>query len=140
MTTHTAIMWREEDVWFAEFPGVAGCHTYGRSFQAAQRAARLALLLYVDAREPTHVRFDVIPPDAAQPAIDRLKRARKQVERAQKQVRAAVIDALVTLTEQEQWSFREAAGAVGLSFQRVYQLYAEAFPGKRPETEERLGA
>jgi predicted RNase H-like HicB family nuclease len=124
--TYTGQFHREGDIWVAEVQEVPQAHTYGRTLAKTQAYLREALALALDGEEDafelvTHVH---IAPDVDD-LIDQALQARQRAEAVSEEAQAATAAAARALVEQGGLSLRDAAVALGLSFQRVDQILSQ---------------
>ncbi|MFA5786164.1 MAG: type II toxin-antitoxin system HicB family antitoxin [Actinomycetota bacterium] len=139
MKTYTVVIERDESgAWIARVPGVPGCHTYGRTLQAARRRIREALGLWVPDAERAKLEFDVRLPREARDVVRPFRAARRRAEEAQREAQEALGGAAGELVRAG-FSLRDAGELLGLSHQRVAQVAApqrpsagEARPRRRP--------
>lgn len=126
MKTYTGDFHREGDNWVAEVREVPQAHTYGRTLAKTKEYLREALALVLDVEEDafelvTHVHVT----DDVDDLIERALAARERAEVVSEEAKAATAAAAVALVEQGGLSLRDAAVALGLSFQRVDQIVSQ---------------
>ncbi len=123
MKTYTARYERGDDGnWLVEVVEEPRIHTWGRSLHSARGHIREAAELWFEAEDFELV--DELPAWVRRP-LARAVPARAEAERAAEAAAEATIDAVRTLTDQGM-SRRDVAGLLGISYQRVQQLVAEA--------------
>lgn len=122
MKTYKVVIERDEsDAWLAHVPGVPGCHTYGRTLEAARRRIREALGLWVADADRADLEFDVRLPAAARGVVAPFRTARRRAELAQREAQEALGGAARSLVRSG-FSLRDTGEVLGLSHQRVAQV------------------
>ncbi len=123
---------RERDAWLADVPDVPGAHTFARSLSALQRTDRPD-----DALDDfdLDLRYEIGDSSAAVAAARRARVEAEQAERASAEaIRQAVAELPASL------SVRDVAALLGVSYQRVAQVRAEATRSPRPAGSRRKAA
>lgn len=104
----------EDGYWMAVCSGIQGCRTQGRSIATVRKRIREAIeVCGVD--EPFDIELDL-----GEPAVKKLISARRQADKAKEVYAAQVKKTARSLTKH--MSKRDAAGIIGLSYQRVSQI------------------
>lgn len=104
--------------WLVRLTDNERAHTFGRSVQAARRAIRDVIHLWLDLEPDDYVLEETF---AVGPEADVARRARAAAEDAQNEANHALKQA-ATMLNKEGVSLRDAAEILGVSFQRVHQL------------------
>jgi len=120
---------RDESGWWqARVPQVRGCHTQGRTVEEARRRIREALSLFVEDAEGATLVDDIRMPIAAKRAVREYRALRTRVEQDEREASLAARAAVKILrsTPGLRLSLRDAAGVLGVSYQRVHQLTSRA--------------
>jgi len=132
---------RERDAWLADVPDVPGAHTFARSLSALQRSVREVIVLMTarpdDALDDfdLDLRYEIGDSSAAVAAARRARVEAEQAERASAEaIRQAVAELPASL------SVRDVAALLGVSYQRVAQVRAEATRSPRPAGSRRKAA
>jgi predicted RNase H-like HicB family nuclease len=122
--TYVAVYRRDktDDAWNVHIKGLAGCQTYGRSLRQAQTRIREALSAWLD-RQPERLSIQDQLPAALTAIANDVAKARREAERAGVRARDEATQGVRRLT-QLGLSRRDAAELLGLSHQRVQQLFA----------------
>lgn len=122
MKIYRVVIERDESgAWLARVPRVPGCHTYGRTLEAARRRIRDALSLWVDDADRARLEFDVRLPKEAREVVQPFESARRRAENAKQEVHETLGSAAKTLVRSG-FSLRDAGEVLGLSHQRVAQV------------------
>ncbi|MBI2896454.1 MAG: type II toxin-antitoxin system HicB family antitoxin [Deltaproteobacteria bacterium] len=116
----------EDGWWVAKVRGVAGCHTQGRTIEAARRRIREALGLYTRDVAKVELVERVRLPGRVRGALVKAKSGRARADRAQAAAQTATRQAVRILLEDLHLGVRDAAALVGISHQRVQQLATQA--------------
>src|SRR2546425_12690473 len=83
MKGYLALVDRDESgAWIARVPSIPGCHTYGRTLEAARRRIREALGLWIDHPERARLDFDVRLPGRVIAAVRPVETARARADKA----------------------------------------------------------
>jgi predicted RNase H-like HicB family nuclease len=123
MTTYTARYERDDEGnWLAELVEEPRIHTWGRSLHTARAHIKEAAELWFDSDDLEVV--DQFPKWVSRP-LARAVPAREKAEKAAEAAAEATVNAVRSLTEQG-LSRRDVADLLGVSYQRVQQLVAEA--------------
>lgn len=123
MTTYTARYERDDEGnWLAELVEEPRIHTWGRSLSSARAHVHEAAELWFDAG-PVAV-IDEFPTWISQPLGETVP-VRREAELAAEAAAEATINAVRSLTDNG-LSRRDVADLLGVSYQRVQQLVAEA--------------
>lgn len=125
MTTYQAVYEPDDNhTWFVHVPQVPGAHSDGRTLQRSRANIREALALALDVEETDFELTDEIRlPAGTQALIEQVRRIRASAEEAQQAAITATAEAVQVLsTGAQQFSLRDAAEIIGVSFQRVQQL------------------
>lgn len=123
MSTYTARYERDESgSWLAELVEEPRIHTWGRSLASVRSNIAEAAELWFDADE-VHLEEE-FPPWIGS-ALDEAVPVRLEAERAAEAAAEATIEAVRALTDRG-LSRRDIADLLGISYQRVQQLVAEA--------------
>lgn len=112
----------ESDAWLVHIDGVPGCQSYGRSLRQASERIREALAGWLD-RDPETLAVSDRLPEELEAMVALVARRRDQAERAGAAAQQATAAAVRWLAEQG-LSRRDAAVLLGISHQRVQQLFA----------------
>ncbi len=124
MKRYRVVLERDESgAWIATVLSVPGCHTYGRSLVEAKRRVREVLRLWVDDVDTAELVDDVRLPAEAVAALRQSVRARETLVRARDVAGSATVEAVRRLVDELGLGVRDAAYLLGLSHQRVQQLY-----------------
>lgn len=136
--TYKVVYDRDESGWWlGRVPSVPGCHTQGRTIDEARRRIREALGLFVDDADKARLVDDVRMPATAKRAVRKYWSIRKRSLAEEKKASAAVRQAVRALHGAPlNLSMRDAAGVLGVSYQRVHQLAGESSP-RRERVEDR---
>ena len=126
VNTYTGEYHREGDGWVAEVTEVPQVHTYGRTLPKTQEYLREALALVLDVEADS---FELLTKLHIAKSVDKLVaralKVREQAEVISADAKQATATAAVALVEQGGLRRRDAAAALGLSFQRVDQIVSE---------------
>jgi predicted RNase H-like HicB family nuclease len=136
VTTYNGDVHREGDVWVAEVREVPQAHTYGRTLRRTKEYLRDALGLVLDvAPESLDIAYHIRLSGGVGDLVEAAAAARLRAEEVVEESRRATEDAAVALVQDAKLSRRDAAAALGLSYQRVDQLIRSTrrtAPRKRP--------
>lgn len=122
MRRYRVVVERDESgVWIVRVPSVPGCHTYGRTLEAAYRRVREALALWVEDADRAHLDFDVHLPVRIRRVVEPLHVARRRAEEAHREAQRALGNAARVLVNAG-FSLRDAGAVLGVSHQRVAQV------------------
>jgi predicted RNase H-like HicB family nuclease len=125
MKTYTGLFHREGDSWVAEVREVPQAHTYGRTLARTQAYLREALALVLDVEENSFELHTQVHIDRKLDGlIDNANIERENANDVAERAKIATARAAVALVESG-LSLRDAASALGLSFQRVNQIVHE---------------
>jgi predicted RNase H-like HicB family nuclease len=123
LTTYNGDFHREGDVWVAEVREVPQAHTYGRTLARTRAHLREALALVLDVDEDSfELSVSVQLEDGVGELVEIAAAARREAEKLAEQSRVATEDAAFALVHDAKLSRRDAAVALGMSYQRVDQL------------------
>ena len=118
---------RDEDGWWvATARGVKGCHTQGRTIDAARTRIREALSLFIGAKALRVALVDAVAlPASARRVLARHHRARERLASIVSEAHHESLEAVRVLAEAG-LSLTDAGELLGLSRQRVHQLQRSA--------------
>lgn len=121
--TYVVDVTREEGMWLADVPEVAGAHTFARSLTGLEKAVREVIVLMDDLDDNAEVAmrlvFDV--DDAVVGSALRLGAERRELSRREADLQQETAAAVVSLTKNG-YSVRDAAVLLGVTPGRVSQL------------------
>jgi predicted RNase H-like HicB family nuclease len=127
---------REGDVWVAEVREVPQAHTYGRTLARTQAHLREALALVLDVGEDSFdLHISVQLDGGVGDLVENAVATRRQAEEVAEQSRVATEEAAFALVHDAKLSRRDAAVAMGISYQRVDQLVRARTNTKDPAPE-----
>jgi predicted RNase H-like HicB family nuclease len=114
---------REGDVWVGEVREAPQAHTYGRTLAKAREHLLEALALVLDVDQSSvDIVVNVQLEDGIAHLVEVATAARQRAEESAEESRRATEAAALALVRDAKLSRRDAAAALGLSFQRVDQL------------------
>ena len=123
---HQVVVTREDDVWLADIPSLAGAHTYSRTLAGLDQAVREVVVLAVDLPddEMPHVRLDYLFHTGDPELDDVAAEVRALRTRADKLANAAAArtSSAAAMLVARGFSVRDVAALLGISPQRVSQL------------------
>jgi predicted RNase H-like HicB family nuclease len=122
-TTYTALAERSGNWWAIDVPELKGVHTQAKRLDQIEPMVRDAIALMLNVPEDSFgvdVRPHLTP--AADDAVMRLDKARREVIDAQKSLAEAATAATVALVKGMGLTVRDAGRIIGVSYQRVDQL------------------
>jgi predicted RNase H-like HicB family nuclease len=123
MMTYNGDFHREGDVWVGEVREVPQAHTYGRTLARAREHLLEALALVLDVgQDGIDIVVNVQLEDGIAHLVEVAAAARRKAEEAAEESRRATEAAALALVQEAKLSRRDAAAALGLSYQRVDQL------------------
>lgn len=123
---HQVVVTREDDVWLADVPSLAGAHTYSRTLAGLDQAVREVVVLAVDLPDDDmpHLRLDYVfhtgDPDLDDVAAE-VRALRTRADELATAAAARTSMAAATLVARG-FSVRDVAALLGISPQRVSQL------------------
>jgi predicted RNase H-like HicB family nuclease len=117
----------ETGAWIADFPDVAGCHTYGRTLRQARARLRDVLALFATDADTADLDEDIRIGGPARLAIARSADARADADLSRRDAADALRQAVETLSA-EGLPIRDIGGLLELSPSRVQQLLAPPPP------------
>jgi predicted RNase H-like HicB family nuclease len=114
---------RDGRFWIATVRGVRGCHTQGRTLEAAKRRIRQALALHVDNAKTATLTETIHLPPGVQRQLAALRTTRAVALAADRRAAAAADRLIRVLSGRSlRLSMRDIAALLNLSHQRVHQL------------------
>ena len=117
---------RDGRFWIATVRGVRGCHTQGRTLEAAKRRIRQALALHVDNAKTATLTDTTHLPPAVRRLLASVRPTRQRAIEADRAAAAAAQQLIRTLGGPGlRLSTRDIAELLELSHQRVHQLQAK---------------
>lgn len=111
----------ETGAWIARIPSVPGCHTYGRTLDAAKRRIREVLALWVNDADNAELEFRVRIPAVARDAITPYRVAKRRADAASQEEQDALRRAANRMMDAG-LSLRDTGALLGLSHQRIAQI------------------
>ena len=143
LKTYNGDFHREGDVWVAEVREVPQAHTYGRTLARTRAHLREALALVLDVDEDSfELAVSVQLDGGVGDLVELAAAARRHADELAEQARLATEEAAFALVHGAKLSRRDAAVALGMSYQRVDQLVQARTKAQasKPERENRRKA
>ena len=120
--TYRVVFERDEaGLWTARVPGVAGCHTQGRTLAQARERIREALSLFDAHADTVELVDDVRLPAQVTRLVKAQRSARSRQAAMEAQLRALNVKAARELTKQLGLSLRDTGELLGVSQESVRQ-------------------
>jgi antitoxin HicB len=130
----------ESGMWVAEVKGLPGCITQGRTIEQTRERVREAIQVFLDLPKPFsgELADDVDLSAETKAVLIDLHKVRVQRARAEEAEKATLAAAIKLLTKR--MSLRDAGELVGVSRQRVHQLYGGGGGHVAKTRKKRVGA